>query len=365
VAGDRQQANVCAAVAVAPAARVERDGTAQAGVPVTFSVPSGGGTVTGATAVTDAAGVATAGSWTLGADPGPNTLKATAPHTNPVTFAATGRPEPVLRNVIIYTTEAYGLPAVAVVRPDGSCRRRITTDAAAYAAPAISPDGRRIAVGRNTGVWDGIYLMNADATGLTRLVHRSSLDGDPAWSPDGTRIAFESENPTPNGAVDRIFLVNVDGTGLRQLTPDTPTFTSDFGPSWSPDGTRIVFSRTGSLYVINADGTGLTNLTQGGEYPSWSPDGTHIASGATSRGWWILTAINADGTNPVTITRDTLQEGMPRWSPDGHSLVFYEVLGTAPNVLMQLFTIHADGSGKTKLSAAAATEGWANWSPLP
>jgi len=60
-----------------------------------------------------------------------------------------------------------------------------------------------------------------------------------------------------------------------------------------------------------------------------------------------------------------MQLGMPRWSPDGASLVFYEVLGTAPQLISQLFTIHVDGSGKTKLSAAAVNEGWPNWSRLP
>jgi Tol biopolymer transport system component len=271
----------------------------------------------------------------------------------------------VLHNVIIYTTEAYGLPAIAVVRPDGSCRRRITTDAAAYAGPAISPDGRRIAVARSTGAWDGIWLLNADGSVVRQLVRRSGLDGDPAWSPDGTRLAFESQNATPYGGVDRIYVVNADGTGLRQLTPDTPNYTFDAGPSWSPDGTRIVFSRLGSLFVINADGTGLTDLSHGGEYPSWSPDGIHIASGSTFRGWWLLTMVNADGTNPVTITQDTLQQGMPRWSPDGKSLVFYQVLGTAPRLIIQLFTIHSDGSGKRRLSVADVNEGWASWSPVP
>jgi Tol biopolymer transport system component len=366
VAGDQQQANVCAPVAVVPAVRAERGGTALVGVRVSFAVVSGGGTVTGDTAVTDAAGVASVGSWTLGADPGTNTLTARSPvAASPVSFTATGRPEPVLHNVIIYTTEAYGLPAIAVVRPDGSCRRRITTDAAAYAGPAISPDGRRIAVARSTGAWDGIWLLNADGSVVRQLVRRSGLDGDPAWSPDGTRLAFESQNATPYGGVDRIYVVNADGTGLRQLTPDTPNYTFDAGPSWSPDGTRIVFSRLGSLFVINADGTGLTDLSHGGEYPSWSPDGIHIASGSTFRGWWLLTMVNADGTNPVTITQDTLQQGMPRWSPDGKSLVFYQVLGTAPRLIIQLFTIHSDGSGKRRLSVADVNEGWASWSPVP
>src|SRR6266705_6462443 len=84
----------------------------------------------------------------LGTDPGTNALTATASisgSVESVRFTATGQAEAVLRNVIIYTTEGFGLPDVAIVRPDGSCRRRLTTGDAAYAAPAISPDGRRIA----------------------------------------------------------------------------------------------------------------------------------------------------------------------------------------------------------------------------
>ena len=360
--GNNQQASVCAAVPVAPAVHVDLDGKPQSGVPVTFTVAAGGGSVTGGNVATGATGVATVGSWTLGTDPGTNALTATASisgSVESVRFTATGQAEAVLRNVIIYTTEGFGLPDVAIVRPDGSCRRRLTTGDAAYAAPAISPDGRRIAVARNTSAWNAIWLINADGSGLTSLVGHSDFDGSPAWSPDGRMIAFRSENPGPYGPFGRIYAVNLDGTGLQQLSPDTPTYTYDDGPTWSPDGTRIAFSRSGALQVINADGSGLTALSLGGQYPAWSPDGTHIAYG-TSGGSWAIFVANADGSNPVALTTDAAQKGQPRWSPDGQSLVFYRYLSAS-----QLFTIHADGSGERKLSAAVVNEGWPNWSPLP
>src|SRR5438034_10505660 len=183
----------------------------------------------------------------------------------------------VLRNVILYATEEFGLSELAVVKPDGTGRRRLTTDQFGYFMPDISRDGRHIAFAGP----GGIYAMNADGTGTTLVVSRgSSSDATPAWSPDGSRIAFRSMVDGPFGSAGRIFVVNVDGTGLRQLSPDVPdpnvVYYFDDSPTWSPDGATIAFDRFGALAVINVDGTGLTTLStpEGAETPSWSPDGT-------------------------------------------------------------------------------------------
>jgi hypothetical protein len=360
-AGNNQRARVGTVVAVAPTVVVtDQYGNPVPNVPVTFVVTSGGGSVTGANPTTNASGVATVGSWTLGPAPGANSLTATVSSSGiaySVAFAATGEGI-TLRNVIIYTTEEFGLPEVAIVRPDGSGRERLTTNQAAYAAPVISPDGQRIAVSVYPRT---LALMNADGTGLTKIGRGS--DGLSSWSPDGRWLAFESNVQSPFGAIGRIFVINVDGTGLRQVTPDTPNYTYDYGPTLSPDGMRIAFTRNGVLNVINADGTGLTALPtapEGARYPAWSPDGAHIAYG-TNGGSWPIYIANADGSNLVRLTTDTLQKEMPRWSPDGRQLVFARVL----NRVFQLFVINADGTGEVKLSATAASEAWPSWSPLP
>jgi Tol biopolymer transport system component len=266
----------------------------------------------------------------------------------------------ILRNVIIYTTEAFGLPEIAIVHPDGSGRQRLTTDQSAYAAPVISPDGRRIAVASpGDGTWS-IYLMNSDGSGKVKLVGRSGFDGSPAWSPDGTKLAFRSENDGPFGPFGRIYVISVDGTGLHQLSPDTPDYTFDDGPTWSPDGSRIAFSRNGTLEVINADGSGLTALGVGGGYPAWSPDGTRIAFQTEDQAADIYIS-NADGSNLVQVTTGPGEDQTPRWSPDGTRLVF----GRAENGLIQLYLINVDGTGEVKLSATADNEGWPSWSPVP
>jgi Tol biopolymer transport system component len=273
-----------------------------------------------------------------------------------------------LYGVIAFVTDPVnGSPGqIAIMHPDGTGRRMITSGGNGSIMPAISPDGRRIAFTRfGLEGPEGLFLMNGDGSAQTLLVHLSPLfDGEAAWSPDGSRIAFQSLVDGPFGAFGRIFIINVDGTGLRQVTPDVgpDDYQYDDGPSWSPDGTRIVFTRSGVLYLINADGTGLTPFPEEdlASNPSWSPDGSRIAYQA-SDGPGDIRVRNVDGSNPVTVTNTPEQQGWPRWSPDGRRLVFNRVAAGR----FQLFVINADGTGETRLSLSGNSDGEPDWSPFP
>lgn len=170
--------------------------------------------------------------------------------------------------------------------------------------PAWSPDWRRIAFLQERGSKRGypnygrnsdIYVMNADGSGRRQLTRGPQTDGDPVWSPDGRKNAFVRVE----GGLADIYVVNADGSGLRRLAhaiafrpmSGGPSLGWRANPAWSPDGRRIAFAsnRAGNydIFVVNADGFvnpdggfGLRKLTRSRRNdrdPVWSPDGRLIA----------------------------------------------------------------------------------------
>src|SRR5207247_8008882 len=103
-----------------------------------------------------------------------------------------------------------------------------------------------------------IYVMNADGSGVSRLTNTPATDIDPAWSPDGRRIAFASDGDGTHRIYD-IYVMNADGSGVTRLTNDPVTA---WGPAWSPDGTKIAFESyrdgNGEIYVMMPDGSAGT-----------------------------------------------------------------------------------------------------------
>jgi TolB protein len=189
---------------------------------------------------------------------------------------------------------------IYTVNRDGSDMKRLTNYNVYTAEGILSPDGKRIVF---TSLKDGdldIYTMNADGSDVRRLTNTPGYDGGAWWSPDGKQIVYRANHPTDSVQLQayrdllarglvrpsrvELFIMNADGSNNRQITR---LGGANFGPSWTPDGMRIVFSsnyknpRSGNfdLYLIDTDGNNLEQLTFDEAFdgfPMFSPDGKKL-----------------------------------------------------------------------------------------
>ena len=169
---------------------------------------------------------------------------------------------------------------------------------------------------------------DVEAGRLIRLTKTSGTEKNPAWSPDGTKIAYEcysdgdvmTDSQVKNRTISSILVssicvMNVDGSDRKRLTEE---LYNQHSPAWSPDGTKIAFSAGDGIHIINADGSPVTDGPISGGSPTWSPDGQRIAFSTKGD----IYVINTDGTGLQQVTDDRFPDWEPAWSPDGKRIAF-------------------------------------------
>ena len=215
----------------------------------------------------------------------------------------------------------------------------LTSNTAQDSGVAWSPDGSKIAFERSSEIW----VMNSDGTKQTRLTNNAIIDSNPTWSPDGSQLGFVSQRdgdfdiwamkPVPEGPA------NVP----QNLTDDSGSGAFDSDPSWSPylpDGsTRVAFHRNGDVWTVDPADLTKTQITTeptgSDSFPNWSPKGTRIVfqsnrntaafpnTGNDQEVYTIKAVAENTTTNePRRLTDNTVRDESPAWSPEGSHIAF-------------------------------------------
>jgi Tol biopolymer transport system component len=257
-------------------------------------------------------------------------------------------------------------------------------------AQTTSPEGKIVFVKQGTEPSDkcdrqpcaDLWVMDADGTNQTNLTNTPDTnEGQPAWSPDGTKIAFTGPgdlNEDGSGRLDDIYVMDADGTNQTNLT-DTPD-DLEYQPSWASSGAQITFvreipgeiiSEQSDIFVMDANGqtpaTPLTQTDANEREPDWSPDGTKIAfAGVRNQGWEIVT-MDPNGQNEAILTGDSFdgEDRGPDWSPDSTMVVFQKSdnSGGSGGDPWEIWAVNSDGSGDTNLTNHPSDDMGPSWSP--
>jgi Tol biopolymer transport system component/pimeloyl-ACP methyl ester carboxylesterase len=297
--------------------------------------------------------------------PVPPTETATLAPTATATPQPTDTPTPVPTHtgsgggVIAYCYQPLtggSLHQIYAINADGSDNRRLIKAPIGLNHHDWSPDGQMIAaVGYvNQSTWS-VYVFDIDGSDLTRLTNTAGVwDSEPSWSPDGTRIAFTRIYPDQDNR-EEVWVMNASGSSPHWIGVE------GFAAKWSHDGSRFIYTshRSGNyeIYTSRIDGTDeqqVTSTSANEAFPAWSPDGSQIAYSASTGEWntvenaktYELYVMDADGTHVHQLTDNAAYDGNPRWSPDGalgQGLIVFSSDRAEPEH-WEVYVMNADGS---------------------
>ena len=268
---------------------------------------------------------------------------------------------------------ADGSNALFVVNPDGSNQQQLTADLIIDQA-VWSPDGKYIAAQVRFGALSSIIRVEVgpdnkavgDALRLTADEDKDSVL--PQWSPDGTKITYQSKSGSDNF---QVFVMNADGSDKKRVT-DGKGLTKH--PVWSPDGKMIAYvgsdgtSVSSELYVIDSSGGAARAVTSNGSvkvYPLWTNDGKSLvfAQGSGDRDQSIA-VVSLEGGEPRTLVEAGSIKGL-QMSPTEDKLVYYQVIYPTETTQggTDVFVVPLEGGSPTLITPMGANDYWADWSP--
>jgi Tol biopolymer transport system component len=293
-----------------------------------------------------------------------------------VQTANTVEATPLLRSgKIVFSSlrDRYTSFNIYTIEPDGSSLSRLTHESTIDVQPAWSPDGKKI-----TFAGGGLYVLDADGSNVRAptsfVCPGSSNVVSPTWSPDGTQVAFGGDTLPSD-------ICTTELASGYQTTPTNVTSSPEVhetSPDLSPNGSQMCYygnsTKSGyGIYIMNADGSDPTRLTDNRAGPecAWSPDGTKIAyayhpdkNPDRSGGTWPdeVYVMNADGSGKTNLTRNPAQDFNPSWSPDGTKITF----ASDRDGDIDIYKMDADGSDVAHVTTNSGVDDVdPDWQPLP
>lgn len=269
---------------------------------------------------------------------------------------------------IAFTTNRDGNKEIYLMKADGTDLQNVSQHPAMEYGASWSPDSKYLATYSNRNFNPEIYLLNLETDTSIRLTNDGSDDVLPAISPDGKRIAFMSDR---NQKSRSLFLMKIDGSEVRALT-DNEAY--EESPSWSPDGTSLLFTRqirqetdtthaaNGEIFTLDLSTKIATRVSHKDGYDSgavYDPKGEKIAFYGPGEQSFDIFTMKRDGSEITNITKDTLDAYSPSWSPDGQWIAY--TAGAENNY--DIYIIHLETGERRQLTKTKIRNEHPSWQP--
>src|SRR5215210_8668802 len=290
--------------------------------------------------------------------------------------------------IVFHREDSHGFVQTWVADKELSNQVKLTNGSADSGWAVWKPGGAKLAFDSTRAdpnpddahAINDIFKMNPDGAGIVKLTDSKYFDANAGWSPNGKRIAFDSDRRNHHGRQE-IYVMDADGSNVHRVTPLPTKAEFDQAARFSPDGRRLVFTRyrgnrtvdhgrvsaeTAALFTVRLDGSGLRRLTSWGLRPNdadWSPDGKKLVFEAYPRfpnsefdapsgSHGEVYTMDADGGHLENITDNFRNGGSgdPVWSPDGKKILFLSAHVEGGEFGIGLATMNPDGSARHFIS---------------
>ena len=258
--------------------------------------------------------------------------------------------------LFLFQSDRDGDEEIYIMDSNGNILAQLTNNTDDEWFPAFSADGTKITFTSDRHGNAEIYIMNSDGTNPTRMTNHPNQDLEPQFSPDGSSIVFWSDQDAVSIGNFDIYLLEVSTSTVTRLTDvrSTSNTTQNRSPVFSPDGSKIAFesfrNSNYDIYIMDHDGSNeqqLTTHSASDQTPAFSPDGQSIVFASARDLNFEIYTVRIDGSGLTRITTTPDFEANPSFNWDGTRIIYEAWIDMSDN---EIFIMNADGSGPVNMT---------------